>query len=116
MSDELTDTVKLNIPDHAWAKSKILLHAVRCVIRDAGGTSRMTKSKNLVTLRVTGPAEMVLDIIGNVHKLNRRIAQIEDNAREKFKRDFIRTATSRREENLNAVLDNAYDIMRARKK
>lgn len=116
MSDELTDTVKLNIPDHAWEKAKVLLYAIRCVIRKGGGTSRMTKSQNLVTLRVTGPADMVLSVIENAHKLNRRIAQVEDNAREKFKRDFVRTATSRREENLNAVLDNAYDIMRGRKK
>ena len=75
----------------------------------------MTKSNNLVTLRITGPSQIVLDVVENTHKLNQKIAQVEGDARQKFKRDLIRNAAAQREENLNAVLDSVFDAIQDRK-
>lgn len=71
----MTETVTIEVPNRLWEPTKQAFRALRTYLRDAGGTSRMTKKGTRVTLTVYGPERAVIDAVQNAKAIARKIQE-----------------------------------------
>lgn len=81
MDDTITSSSTSTIPGWAWETAKKALRQLRIMHRDQGGTSKLVREGDQVTLILTGPAQAVLDGLQLARGIDRVVSQkVEEKA------------------------------------
>lgn len=112
MSD-IEHTVTFDIPSSMWPTASKGLRQLREILRDAGGTTRMTRSGNHITITAEGPHMSVLNLVESVAKIEKMVTDtrkgIIDGLRKEMGHPESRSPRVRK--TMDGLLEMAADVL-----
>lgn len=115
MNEEIEHTITLTIQEPYWPTISKALREARVMHRDNGGTSRMSKSKTLITFTARGPATAVLNTIDFVRKIEATCAASRNKTIDKLM-DSLKPNPEREEARKREFMGMVVDNLARRKK
>jgi hypothetical protein len=111
----IENTISFKVPDTMWPPALEAFRALRKMHQATGGTSRLTKNKDIVTLTVKGDANAVLDAMSRAKAIESKVSQKKEDIMDML-RDSLRRGEARKEQRKEEFLGMvAEELMKKRK-
>jgi len=78
MSDEIDHEMQFTALPRQWDSAKSIVRDLRVIVRDAGGTSRLTRAGNDFTISFRGPVDVVLGAVKLIAKMQESLKKGRD--------------------------------------